>query len=106
LGSRENLTAFQVRCIHACCVVIGGACSPDAFRCEPGPHNDESFCTATFDLAGHTLDVFVYADEAEFGVDNDRIDRRFEKWDYSSEEDLITDFTKSLRDTLTALRRS
>jgi hypothetical protein len=98
----DESTPFQVACMNVCDRILRRVGhEPPHFEKKPGPYGH--FFTTTIDIAGHAVAIFVYEDEAEFSVDEDRIDRRFEKWDYSSGDQLIEAFGQKLSDTLQTL---
>jgi hypothetical protein len=71
------------------------------FRRGGGPK--EWFYQAEGVVAGHRVEIYVYEDEAQFSVDDHDIDCRLEKWDYRSQDALIADLAKRLRNVLATL---
>jgi hypothetical protein len=96
-------TPFQVRGVEAGVSVLRDFSLPHEFDRAAGPYSNEFHYVCRVNLDGHKIAIFIYEDEAEFSIDDDRIDVRFEKPAYRSSDDLISDFEKRLRQEVTAL---
>ena len=104
MGDDLGPNGFQMRGIDVSRKALGDGAQGCEFSRASGPYSGESHYVCRIDVAGHTLAIFIYEDEAEFSIDDDRIDRRFEKWDYRSSDELIADFDRRLREALASLR--
>ncbi len=70
-------------------------CPRDDLSFEPIEGTRETYYRAMFDRPSAALEIFVYTDEAGFMLDG-RTWRVFERPDFPSEEDLLSQFLDAL----------
>jgi hypothetical protein len=63
----------------------------------------ESYLRSTIIGVRHTLEIFIYADGADFVIDDRKRWRGFEKEDYRSEDSLIDSFVSELKAAILTL---
>ena len=93
-------TAFQRRCIDACRRALTHSGHSQVVFEECGERG-LYFKTVVPLSNSKTLEIYVYADGVEFGINDEWT--RFEKYDYKTLNDLTLDFCKKLSGRLSVL---
>jgi len=94
-----SITGFQARCLEECRNILRQIPVLRSGDFEKIVGKAETYFKATAEGPGHSLEVYVYQDEAGYMLDGKRW-TIFEKPDYRSENELREAFLKSLREKL------
>ena len=87
-----QITAFQKECLAACQSVLKRALCPGVTFHEQG--EKERYFTARIQLPNQVLEIYIYADGAEFNLGNRWT--RLERYDYKTLGNLTQDFCTKL----------